>query len=89
MAKPAVMLKSIHHIAIICANYEKSTHFYTQVLGLKVLDANYRSERSSYKLNLALPNGGQIELFSFTDAPTRPSFLEALRHMLLRIIVDS
>ncbi len=53
MAKPAVMLKSIHNVTIICANDEKSTHFYTQVLGLKVLDENFRSKRNSYKLDLA------------------------------------
>ena len=83
------MLKAIHHAAIICSNYEKSKHFYSQILGLKIIAENYRTERRSYKLDLALPDGGQIELFSFEGAPARPSQPEAqgLRH--LAFVVDS
>lgn len=83
------MLKSIHHVAIICSDYERSKHFYTQVLGLKTIAENYRKERQSYKLDLALPQGGQIELFSFPKPPARPSRPEAcgLRH--LAFVVDS
>lgn len=82
------MLKRIHHAAIICADYPQSKHFYTQILGLPIIAENYRSERNSYKLDLALPEGGQIELFSFPDAPPRPSRPEAqgLRH--LAFVVD-
>lgn len=77
------MLKGIHHAAIICSNYEASKRFYTEVLQLEVIAENYREARQSYKLDLALPNGAQIELFSFPDAPERPSFPEAqgLRHL--------
>lgn len=77
------MLKRIHHVAIICADYPRSKHFYTQILGLQVIAENYRAQRDSYKLDLALPEGGQIELFSFPDAPPRPSRPEArgLRHL--------
>ncbi|NOH34666.1 SMU1112c/YaeR family gloxylase I-like metalloprotein [Vibrio chagasii] len=77
------MLKGIHHAAIICSNYELSKHFYTEILQLEVIAENYREARQSYKLDLALPNGAQIELFSFPDAPERPSFPEAqgLRHL--------
>ena len=77
------MLKGIHHAAIICSNYEASKRFYTEVLQLEVIAENYRAARQSYKLDLALPNGAQIELFSFPDAPERPSFPEAqgLRHL--------
>ena len=77
------MLKGIHHAAIICSNYELSKRFYTEVLQLEVIAENYREARQSYKLHLALPNGAQIELFSFPDAPERPSFPEAqgLRHL--------
>jgi len=83
-----VLLEGIHHVAIICSNYEKSKLFYTQVLGLKILAENYRAERQSYKLDLALPNGNQIELFSFPDAPERPSRPEAqgLRHLAFSVI---
>jgi len=77
------MLSGLHHVAIICCDYEKSKHFYTEVLGLKVLAENYRAQRDSYKLDLQLPDGSQIELFSFKGAPKRPSYPEArgLRHL--------
>ncbi|CAK1879985.1 VOC domain-containing protein YaeR [Vibrio crassostreae] len=77
------MLKGIHHAAIICSDYELSKRFYTEVLKLEIIAENYLEARQSYKLDLALPNGAQIELFSFPDAPERPSFPEAqgLRHL--------
>ncbi len=28
------MLQAIHHVAIICADYQRSKHFYHQLLGL-------------------------------------------------------
>ena len=77
------MLLGLHHVAIICADYSRSKHFYTQILGLKVLGEHFRADRNSYKLDLALPDGKQLELFSFPEAPARPSYPEAqgLRHL--------
>ena len=77
------MLKGIHHAAIICSDYQVSKHFYTEILKLEIVAENYREARQSYKLDLALPSGAQIELFSFPNAPERPSFPEAqgLRHL--------
>lgn len=82
------MLKAIHHAAIICSDYPRSKHFYTAILGLTVLAEHYREERDSWKLDLALPDGSQLELFSFNHAPQRPSYPEAqgLRH--LAFVVD-
>ncbi|CAH1565390.1 MULTISPECIES: SMU1112c/YaeR family gloxylase I-like metalloprotein [Vibrio] len=82
------MFNAIHHVAIICSDYFRSKRFYTEVLGLKVIAENYRETRDSYKLDLALPDGSQVELFSFPGAPERPSFPEAqgLRH--LAFLVD-
>ena len=48
------MLKKVHHIAIICSDYEKSKDFYVNKLGLQILAEVYRKERDSYKLDLAL-----------------------------------
>lgn len=81
------MLLRIHHAAIICSDYERSRRFYTEVLGLKVLAENLRAERKSWKLDLALPDGSQIELFSFPSPPTRPSRPEAqgLRHLAFEV----
>ncbi len=77
------MLKGIHHAAIICSDYEVSKHFYVSILGLEIIAENYRAERDSYKLDLKLPDGSQIELFSFPNRPARPSYPEAqgLRHL--------
>jgi len=78
---------SIHHVAIICSDYEKSKHFYTEILGLKIIAEAYRAERQSYKLDLEIGNGNQIELFSFPNAPPRPSRPEAcgLRHLAFAV----
>jgi glyoxylase I family protein len=80
-------LQRIHHTAIICSDYARSKAFYTGVLGLTVVDENYREARGSWKLDLALPDGGQIELFSFPDPPPRPSRPEAcgLRHLAFAV----
>ncbi len=81
------MLLGIHHVAIICSNYERSKHFYTDILGLPIVAEHYRAARHSYKLDLQLPDGSQIELFSFPDRPPRPSYPEArgLRHLAFRV----
>jgi len=78
---------AIHHVAIICSDYNRSKHFYTQVLGLKVIAEAYRAERKSYKLDLAIADGSQIELFSFPNPPVRPSRPEAcgLRHLAFSV----
>ena len=78
-----MQLQGIHHVAVICSDYQVSKHFYTQVLGLRIVAEHYRAERDSWKLDLALANGGQIELFSFPNPPERPSRPEAqgLRHL--------
>ena len=77
----------LHHVAIICSDYAKSKRFYMEVLGLKVIAETYREARCSYKLDLAVPGGSQIELFSFPGSPPRPSYPEAcgLRHLALAV----
>ncbi|MCM6772434.1 VOC family protein [Nocardia sp. CDC159] len=78
-----MQLQRIHHAAIIASDYAASKAFYTEVLGLRVVAENYRAERDSYKLDLALADGSQLELFSFPAPPARPSRPEAcgLRHL--------
>ena len=70
-----------------CSNYEKSKHFYNETLKLPIIHELYRAERDSYKLDLALPDGSQLELFSFPGAPQRPSYPEAqgLRHLAFKV----
>lgn len=80
-------LKSLHHIAIICSDYEKSKAFYTQVLGFEIIREVYREERASYKLDLALNGNYLIELFSFPDFKPRLTQPEAtgLRHLAFSV----
>lgn len=81
------MLTAVHHIAIICSDYEQSKRFYTEVLGLSIIREVYREQRQSYKLDLALGNHYIIELFSFPTPPPRPSRPEAcgLRHLAFSV----
>jgi glyoxylase I family protein len=77
----------LHHIAIICSDYERSKKFYTEILGLKILREVYREERRSWKLDLGIEEEYVIELFSFPNPPQRPSRPEAcgLRHLAFGI----
>ncbi|MCZ8298405.1 VOC family protein [Flavobacterium sp.] len=81
------MLKRIHHIAIICSDYQKSKHFYTEVLGLEIIREVFRKERLSFKLDLALNDVYVIELFSFPNPPARVSRPEAcgMRHLAFEV----
>lgn len=82
-----MFLHSIHHVAIICSDYPVSRAFYVELLGLRVLAEHYREQRQSWKLDLALPGGGQVELFSFPAPPPRVSRPEAagLRHLAFAV----
>ncbi|SIS54798.1 glyoxylase I family protein [Chryseobacterium ureilyticum] len=77
----------IHHIAIICSDYEVSKKFYTEILNLNIIREVYREERQSYKLDLAIGEHYVIELFSFLDPLKRPSRPEAcgLRHLAFSV----
>ena len=76
-----------HHVAVICSDFERSKVFYVEVLGLEVIAEVYREARRSHKLDLRLPDGTQVELFSFPDPPPRPSYPEAcgLRHLAFAV----
>ncbi|MEO8254586.1 MAG: VOC family protein [Flavobacterium sp.] len=82
-----LQLNKVHHLAIICSDYQKSKLFYTEILGLKILREVYREERQSYKLDLALNGSYIVELFSFPNPPKRPSTPEAvgLRHLAFEV----
>ena len=80
-------LQAVHHIAIICSDYEASKAFYTDLLGFTIIREVYREDRDSYKLDLALNGTYLIELFSFPEAPERASYPEArgLRHLAFEV----
>jgi glyoxylase I family protein len=77
----------IHHVAIICSDYEKSKKFYTDILGFSIIEETFREARNSYKLDLRAGTGDQIELFSFPNPPERPNRPEAcgLRHLAFEV----
>ncbi|OCX51514.1 hypothetical protein BEL04_15935 [Mucilaginibacter sp. PPCGB 2223] len=80
-------INKVHHIAIICSDYQKSKQFYTETLGFTIVREVYRKERDSYKLDLEVDGEYQIELFSFPNPPARLSHPEAagLRHLAFEV----
>lgn len=80
-------INKIHHIAVICSNYEKSKEFYVNILGLTIIKETYREKRESYKLDLAIGENYCIELFSFPNPRERLSYPEAagLRHLAFEV----
>ncbi|MBO9152020.1 VOC family protein [Chitinophaga sp. GCM10012297] len=80
-------LTKVHHIAIICSDYERSKQFYTETLGFSVSAETYREARNSWKLDLSLNGHYIIELFSFPSPPPRVSSPEArgLRHLAFEV----
>ena len=82
-----MLFNKIHHIAIICSDYQKSKYFYTQILGLPIIQETFRQERNSYKLDLRVGEDDAIELFSFPDPPARLTRPEScgLRHLAFEV----
>ena len=75
-------LEKIHHVAIIGSDYERSRHFYVDLLGFQVIRENYREARGDHKIDLRLADM-ELELFIIPGRPARPSYPEAngLRHL--------
>lgn len=76
----------LHHIALIVSDLDRSLEFYQDLLGFKVVQKIFRMERQSYKVDLS--NGEvQLEMFTFSGAPSRPSYPEAqgLRHLAFEV----
>ena len=79
-------LTSVHHVAIIGTDYQRTREFYVDKLGFAVIRDTRRPEKGDYKLDLRL-NGLELEVFIKPDAPKRPSYPEAcgLRHLAFRV----
>ncbi|MFN6525450.1 VOC family protein [Nostoc sp. ChiSLP03a] len=77
----------IHHVAIICSDYERSKAFYVETLGFQIIQETFRAARNSDKLDLKVAENTQIELFSFPNPPERPSKPEScgLRHLAFQV----
>lgn len=83
----SLKLERIHHVAVICSDYQRSKDFYTRILGFNIIRETFREERDSWKLDLELSDGSSIELFSFPLSPTRLTRPEALglRHLAFAV----
>ena len=79
-------LTSVHHVAIIGTDYQRTRQFYVDKLGFAVIRDTRRPEKGDCKLDLRL-NGLELEVFIKPDAPKRPSYPEAcgLRHLAFRV----
>ena len=74
---------TIHHIAIIVSDYQRSRDFYVNTLGLAVIRENYRSDRGDWKLDLRINDTTELEIFGMPNPPKRVTGPEAagLRHL--------
>jgi glyoxylase I family protein len=81
------LFRALHHVALICSDYERSKHFYSQVLGFRIIHEVYRADRASHKLDLEISPTQHLELFSFPSPPARPTRPEAcgLRHLAFAV----
>ncbi len=80
------MLNAVHHVAILVKDYQRSRHFYVDLLGFRVVRENWRPQRQDWKLDLAVGDL-ELEIFSAPNAPERPTRPEALglRHLAFRV----
>ena len=84
----AMDLRHIHHVAIIGSDYERSRHFYVDLLGFKVIRENQREDQHDWKIDLRLRDM-ELELFIKEGCPARPGWpgkeAYGLRHLAFRV----
>ena len=80
-------MNMIHHIAIICSDKETALEFYHVKLGFPIIRENYRAERDDWKIDLAINDTTELELFIMKNRPARVTNPEAygLRHLAFRV----
>ena len=80
-------MKTIHHIAIICSDKDAALRFYHDILGFPIIRSNFREERGDWKIDLAINENTELELFIMKDRPKRVSNPEAygLRHLAFMV----
>ena len=79
-------LNKLHHVAIICSDYQAAKEFYVEKLGLPLVREVYRPERRDYILTLLVGNV-EVELFIMENPPQRVTNPEArgLRHLAFHV----
>lgn len=80
------MFSKVHHIAIIGKDYEKSKHFYVDLLGFRIIRESKRENKNDCKIDLSCGDI-ELELFIKPEAPDRVSYPEAagLRHIAFHV----
>jgi len=80
-------MNTIHHIAIICSDRDAALHFYHEILGFPIIRSNYREDRQDWKIDLAINDTTELELFIMSNRPARVTNPEAygLRHLAFKV----
>ncbi|HFI0732732.1 TPA: VOC family protein [Streptococcus suis] len=80
--------ETVHHIAIIGSNYDKTREFYVDKLGFEQLDEYIRPEKNDILFNVKKGNL-VLEIFIKSDAPLRPKMPQpehtGLRHLAFKV----
>ncbi|MFH0385476.1 VOC family protein [Streptococcus sp. A18] len=80
--------ETVHHIAIIGSNYDKTREFYVDKLGFEQLDEHIRPEKNDILFNVKKGNL-VLEIFIKSDAPLRPKMPQpehtGLRHLAFKV----
>lgn len=83
-----MIFESIHHIAIIGRNYNKTKEFYIEKLGFKIISEHHRLDKNDIIINVKR-EGVILEIFIKEDAPLRPPIPNpentGLRHLAFKV----
>ena len=83
-----MIFESIHHIAIIGRNYNKTKEFYIEKLGFEIISEHYRVDKNDIIINVEKENV-VLEIFIKEDAPLRPPIPNpentGLRHLAFKV----
>ena len=80
------MLKTTHHIAVLCSDYDRSKEFYVNKLGFDLYREVDRPAQDDY-LRMLRQGDTVLELFIRPEAPQRVTNPEALglRHLAFHV----
>ena len=83
-----MIFESIHHIAIVGRNYNKTKEFYIEKLGFEIISEHYRVDKNDIIINVEKENV-VLEIFIKEDAPLRPPIPNpentGLRHLAFKV----
>ena len=83
-----MIFESIHHIAIIGRNYNKTKEFYIEKLGFEITSEHHRVDKNDIIINVEKENV-VLEIFIKEDEPLRPPIPNpentGLRHLAFKV----